>query len=225
MNPTENLRRYQLQQGINKKGETYDRKIEFPPGMAELVNIVAGLQKDVKRINKAFTLEGAKEYAKKKGRNWTAHEEDITGPNGKPDGIKEVFVTDGKGNVKVINGYGLGKTSYPLKKLYMNGYPTRAAREGYSYSRFLQDFHDVSPEIDTQGNYRYGYNLDEIPNMTPQLIAQYQNLRKEITPREFFKQIIFGMIYRDRKDDLKAQFSPMEMAQIYNISLSKHIIN
>ena len=41
-----------------------------------------------------MTLEGAKEYATKKGKNWSAHEEDITGPDGKPDGINEVFVCE-----------------------------------------------------------------------------------------------------------------------------------
>ena len=39
-----------LEQGINKKGEHYDRRVHFQNGYRELLDIVAGLQKDVKRI-------------------------------------------------------------------------------------------------------------------------------------------------------------------------------
>ena len=91
-----------MAKGHNKKGEEYDRKLGAKNGMAELVNIVAGLQKDVKRINDCLTLNGARAYAAKKGPNWQAHEADITGPHGKPDGFKEVFVTDANGNIKVM---------------------------------------------------------------------------------------------------------------------------
>ena len=58
------------------------------PGMSELVNIVAGLQKDVKRINACLTKQGAQEcIAKNKKNGWHAWEGDITGPGGEPDGI------------------------------------------------------------------------------------------------------------------------------------------
>ena len=64
----------------NKKGKVIERKVHAQPGMAELVNIVAGLQKDVKRINNCLTIEGAKKYADSRP-GWNAFEEDITGPN------------------------------------------------------------------------------------------------------------------------------------------------
>lgn len=106
-----------LGDGVNKKGEAYRRNVNFQPGYEQLLQIVGGLQKKVDRINQCITLEGAQEYASKR-KNWSAHEADITGPNGKPDGIKEVFVCDAKGNLKVINGMGLSKTDYPYRKAY-----------------------------------------------------------------------------------------------------------
>ena len=85
-------------------------KTKVLPGMSELVNIVAGLQKDVKRINACLTKQGADEYIVKNKKNgWYAWEGDITGPNGVPDGINEVIVTDTKGNIKIVNEYILTK--------------------------------------------------------------------------------------------------------------------
>ena len=77
------------------------RKPHAQPGMSELVNIVAGLQKDVKRINACLTKQGAQDYIAKNNKNgWYAWEGDITGPGGEPDGIPEVIVTDSKRNIK-----------------------------------------------------------------------------------------------------------------------------
>ena len=78
------------------------------PGTSELVNIVAGLQKDAKRINACLTKQGVEEYlAKNKKNGWYDMEGDITGPHGIPDGINEVIVTNSKGNIKIVNGYTL----------------------------------------------------------------------------------------------------------------------
>ena len=134
-----------LPSGTDKKGKIYGRSLSFQPGYKDLVNIVAGLQKDVKKINQCLTLEGAQAYVNavdKNGNrirnNWTAHEEDITGPNGKPDGIKEVFVADAKGNLKVINGYSLEKTDYPLRKAYRTVYKTKEERKQHPIIVFFK---------------------------------------------------------------------------------------
>ena len=66
---TTRIREVQLSQGRNKRGQVYNRQIQFQPGMEELVKVVAGLQKDVKRINNAITLQGAQNYIQNKP-NW-----------------------------------------------------------------------------------------------------------------------------------------------------------
>ena len=163
-----------MAKGRNKKGEEYDRKLGAKNGMAELVNIVAGLQKDVKRINSCLTLAGATAYATKKGPNWQAHEADITGPHGKPDGFKEVFVTDANGNIKVINGYTLAKSTYPERKAYWTVQPTNpetnapyADRDGnpiefrMPFSKFRKQLYEISPNVNENGAPYYAKDFDD----------------------------------------------------------------
>lgn len=213
---TERLSSFELPGGTNKKGQAYDRRVGYGPGMKELVQVVAGLQKDVKRLNNCLTLEGATAYAAKQGRNWSAHEADITGPNGKPDGINEVFVTDGKGNVKVINGYELTKTTYPIRKLYRTVYKTKEDRKAKPFTEFTEDLSQISNSQRAEDGSPM-YEID-IHDLSPD--PQFANVRKGITPRNFFKQIVFDPQYQAQKEALKQSFSPMQMAQIYNKALS-----
>ena len=49
------ISRIALDPYVSKRtGKSKPRAIHSQPGMSELLNIVAGLQKDVKRINKCF---------------------------------------------------------------------------------------------------------------------------------------------------------------------------
>ena len=226
-----NLRRVQLSQGTrrnrNGQNETYNRSVQFTPGMDDLVDIVAGLQKDVKRINQALTKQGAKEWIRQNNKNnWSAHEEDITGPNGKPDGIKEVFVCDSKGNVKVINGYTLGKTSYPLRKLYRTMAATPEQRKEQSYTEFVKHLNKLSNERADNGGYKYDFDLASTPYFTqhPDKLPQFAHIRKdivEVNPKEMFKQYPFNTAYEESKENMdEGGFTPMEKAQIFNKALS-----
>ena len=106
--------------------QEYQRKLDFGPGAQELTRIVAGLGRGVKKVNGTQTLDGAKAWiAKNKAdQYWEAYEEDITGPHGKPDGVKEIIVCDKKGNVRIVNGYTLCGSDYPWRKAYYTEYPT-----------------------------------------------------------------------------------------------------
>jgi len=217
---TTNIRDFNLPQGRSKNGQNYDRKVSFQPGMEALVNIVAGLQKDVNRINEAITIQGAQHYANKH-RNWTAHEEDITGPNGEPDGIKEVFVCDSKGNVKVINGYGLGKTTYPQRKLYRTVAPTAADRKGHSMNELMKSIKKIKDDIRNADHYDYEKPLAEFPNMTQATVQEFSGLLPVIKARDYFKQNIFASRYHNFKEEGAFEgVPPMIQAQIYNKALS-----
>ena len=189
--------------------------------MESLVNIVAGLQKDVKRINEAITLAGAQEYAAKHGSNWTAHEVDITGPEGRPDGIKEVFITDGSGNVKVINGYGLSKTTYPQRKLYRTVYPTRDERKENPMNVFLHQFKQLNNTLDPQNGPSYEKALDTYPNLNAQNGPQFMGIRPTIKPREFFKQVLFAPRFAEAASVELEGLAPMVKAQIFNKALAE----
>ena len=200
-----------MNKGRNKKGEEYDRKLGAKNGMAELVNIVAGLQKDVKRINSCLTLAGATAYATKKGPNWQAHEADITGPHGKPDGFKEVFVTDANGNIKVINGYTLAKSTYPERKAYWTVQPTEqrinpetnapyADRDGnpiefrMPFSKFRKQLYEISPNVNENGAPYYAKDFDD---------EQFANIRHAIKPKDAFKAVIFDPVYDANREQIK----------------------
>ena len=210
-----------LPSGTTRSGKIYSRTLSFEPGYKDLVNIIAGLQKDVKKINQCLTLQGAQEYVNavdKQGRrirnNWTAHEDDITGPNGKPDGIKEVFVTDGKGNLKIINGYSLGKSDYPLRKAYRSKYKTKAERKANPFTRFKDQLFTVHEGWDDQGAPYYEFNPSQIG-------PEFANIQPDITPKKLYKDFLFKPMYEIFKPKLKdAGVPPMIMAQIFNIALS-----
>lgn len=122
--PLENGTRSILNRKTGEKTiKQYPREIRTSPEMKNLIQVVAGLQKDVKRINSCITKNDAEAWLKKnKKHQWQAHEADIIGPNGVPDGINEVFVTDANGNIRVINGYGLSKSKYPERKIYYSAF-------------------------------------------------------------------------------------------------------
>ena len=220
---TNNLKGRKLNDGTNKKGEKYARSMNFQPGYGDLLHIIAGLQKKVDRINQCVTLEGAKEYAASKGKNWSAHEEDITGSDGKPDGIKEVFVCDNKGNLKVINGYALSKTDYPYRKAYRTENNTKDKRKAYPYNEFMKNATKIADEFDEDGAPFYETPLGSIS-------PEFANVQPEITPKNLYKQVIFKPMYDEVKGDLKEQgVEPILMARIFNTALSdafnRHIKN
>ena len=199
-------------------------------GMNELATIVAGLQKDVKKINKAITLDGAQEYAAKKpfnrktGRGWTAHEADITGPNGKPDGIQEVYVLDGNGRLKVINGYGLKRTEYPMRKLQrtIGQIPEEFDRwdnpKLVPFNKFKSDMNKLG--ISPTGMPYYTTHLDE------QYAGIHKNKKGEevIKPRNVFKQMFIDPIleFSDHKSALQRYgFSGLELARVIKQMISE----
>lgn len=210
----EKLTGQELQPGHKiKTGAQYQRHVKYDPGMKELTQIVAGLYKDVKRINKCITLQGAQNYIKNKP-NWEAKEDDITGPNGKPDGIKEVFVTDGRGKVKVINGYGLEKSKYPLRKAYRTKFPTKESRLGDGkFSKFMDDVKKTEFDEEEENLYYTTPLVD--------LGEEFAKVQGNIKPKEVFKQHLFKPTYDGIKTSLKKAFPPMVMAQIYNKALAK----
>ena len=206
------LKGRQITQGTNTKGVQYNRNIEFEDGYDELARIVAGLGKEVKRINQCLTKAGAIEYAKKR-RNWTAHEADITGPDGEPDGVKEVFVCDSTGKVKVINGVGLAKSTFPLRKAYFTAYPTSDDRKGAPFTQFKKELTQIAGSPDSEGNPVYEMDVATLGD-------EFKGIRKEITPFELYKQLIFNPVYDTLKESLKQSGVPaLTLAHIYNKAL------
>ena len=206
------LKGRQINQGTNSKGTQYNRNIDFEDGYEELAKIVAGLGKEVKRINQCLTKAGAIEYARKR-MNWTAHEADITGPNGEPDGVKEVFVCDADGKVKVINGVGLRKSTFPLRKAYFTMHGTNEARKATPFNQFKKSLTQINEQPDENGNPFYVMTDETLGN-------EFKGIRKEITPFELYKQKVFQPVYDDMKAELISNgVQPLTLAHVYNKAL------
>ncbi|KAI5490846.1 hypothetical protein TVAGG3_1001720 [Trichomonas vaginalis G3] len=222
-----NLLQVPLKQGTNKKG-AYNRTMKVPDGMKELVHIVAGLQKDVKQMRNVLTLPEAQAYAKRHGPNWEAHEADITGPNGKPDGINEVSLLI-QGNIKVINGYKLTISDYPKRKAYNERYPMQFDENGKAVKQYIGEGENGSINSYRHNPYSY-FNeelnaIEEGPNGLPQYVnqfdGQYANLRPEIPAKKFFKVALFDPVFNEQKEAMKAEFKPIQVARISSSSLSE----
>ena len=209
-----------VQMNPGKNGKP--RRIGAKNGMPELINIVAGLQKDIKRINQCLTLPGAQQYVSNKPF-WQAHEADITGPNGKPDGVKEVFVTDPKGNIKVMNGWALTKGTYPQRKLYQTVYPTRDSRRAgvgnngdkpMTFSRFKGDIYRINEDPDENGHAQY---LNSFEGVDPSLTA----FRGDLKPKDIYKALIFKSVWDDTKQRLLTDgMAPLDVARIATKALA-----
>ena len=177
--------------GVNKQGQIYQRPFHARNGMSELLTIVAGLQKDMKRLEKCLTLPDAQAWINRNNKkNWQAYEMDITGPEGVPDGIPEVFITDAHGNLKVINGWALTNSKYPDKKTYRETFKTPEARRKNPYT----DFTKALRAVDDQGNWKPVLDVDG--NV---VLSAAGNLRahkgKKQRATQFFNDVFFKIAW------------------------------
>ena len=189
--------------GEDSKGNKYQRYFDYGPGGQELMYLAAGLRKDLRRIPGTQTKAGAQAWiAKNKKKNWSALEEDFTGPENKPDGIKEVVITDAKGRVKVVNGYALKNSDYPWRKAYYTKYPERQAQRENPFAEFK--YQGMMPGFDPNENGTYGYMMN-LP----------KGMRPNITPRTMYRKRIFTPSYKLFQDILdEIKWSAMDKARL-----------
>lgn len=117
-------------------------------GMDKLADIVLNDKRDLKRINSAITLEGARKYAAKLGSNYVANIEDLNN-----DGIQDVIIRRGEnGPVVVVNGWTTTASDFPYRKEYYEAFPSRKARKdsGVNMKQYFNNL--VNTEYDDYGN-------------------------------------------------------------------------
>ena len=217
----------EMEPGYDAENKRYDRKLQVRNGMNELMTIVAGLQKEVKRLNNCLTLPDAKKWIERnKKKNWQAHEMDITGPDGRPDGIPEVFITDGHGNMKVINGWTLSKSHYPERKFYRSVFTDPELRKAFPYTEYRRHLNDVKED---EPIWRNMTDKDGNVLLTSAQIKKIHG-NKLPTARQIFKSNIFAaawghcedqwateIVYnRDGSTKEVQKVPPMAKAQVYN---------
>jgi hypothetical protein len=209
-------------QGHGKIKPTDDREFKgYINGMEQLTDLVAGMYKDIKFIKKATTMQGAEQVVSDHNKNtkkpenyWTPHTKDITGPGGKPDGIEEVYITDGKGRIKMINGYSLQKTHYPEIKAFFTAYPDEASRKEFTKQQppgpdgrrigGHNVFRDVMSQvrIGADGKPHYLHNYKDFAG------EEFSGLdaKRKINARTLFRESIFNGMWESSKADLKSHY-------------------
>ena len=186
---------------LNRKNQPVQRRLGYGPGGKELTRIVAGLGRGVRQINGTQTVEGAKEWiARNNKKYWEALDLDITGPNGIPDGIKETIVTDRKGNVRIVNGYALGPSSYAWRKSYYTEFPTKEQQMHVTFGEYKNRNKQISPEL-YGGEFAYE---NAMPYKT----------RRKISARNMFRQVFFTPTFKQFKDVIPEELNAMTKSQL-----------
>ena len=112
-------------------------------GMNELQNIVVNLYRDVKRVKKAITPQGAqamvdKHNAKSKpSAHWQLHTEDINA-----DGVPDIIIRNQKGDPLYVNGYTTVKSDLPFQQAYSQyllDNPDKNSRDHKSKRDFIRN--------------------------------------------------------------------------------------
>lgn len=122
---------------VTKKGRAGKPKI----GMTELANLVVNMKRDIKKISDAQSFQGAQRVARKLGKGYTAHDEDINN-----DGIPDAVIRDKLGRPVVVDGYTTTKSSYPYRYAYFTDYPTAEQRRDVPYSEYLRNLNGAKYE-------------------------------------------------------------------------------
>ena len=190
--------------GVDRWKQPYQRYLDYGPGAKELMYLAGGLRKDFRRIPGTQSLRGAHEWIDRTGKkNWAAFEEDITGPEMKPDGIKEVVVTDAKGNVKVVNGYALKNSDYPWRKQYYETYKTKEKQRENPFAVFKR--RGMMPAMQP-GDLETGYGYS---------LPMPEGVRPKAGARAVYRKQIFAPSYAIFKEYTKAlPWSPMDKARL-----------
>ena len=112
-------------------------------GMNLLMNI-GKMRRDIKRVSKAMSPDGAQEIITKhnKGKPETSHwkliHEDVDGDN-----IPDIFITNNKGHPLYYNGYTTTKSDWPSRYHYFKDYPTPESRRDKSMNQYVNELYGI----------------------------------------------------------------------------------
>ena len=101
-------------------------------GMDALKAIVLDIKRDIKRVSKAMSLEGAQDIANKhnakypndQSKHWRAENRDINGDN-----IPDITIRNANNDLLFVNGYTTKKSDWPIRYEWYKEFPTSDARK------------------------------------------------------------------------------------------------
>ena len=159
-----------LQQSGGKAGKKERKKGKI--GMEELQNIVVNLYRDVKRVKKAITPQGAQAMVDKHNEkskpsaHWKLHTDDINN-----DGVPDIIIRNQKGDPLFVNGYTTVQSDLPFQQAYSQyllDNPDKNSRAHKSKRDFIKN-----------GLYQTSYIDEDVEGAEPSI---YGNVRNAVKP-------------------------------------------
>jgi hypothetical protein len=163
--------------------------VQWAPGMEDIAKTLIGMEKDLKVIRSATCVRGATEWTRKRGgeeKGWNVHYEDIAGCE-----EPEVFVTNPKGEIVMVNGMKLVPSKHAERQLYsvVNTGRNKEERK-YTTPRHLRE-----RAHRTVQNPDGSFSFDN--EAFPVEILQYADrVRNKLRARDVFRQYVFDHYFK-----------------------------
>ena len=134
------LLRIILTAAINGTLVRSDGSFSTKKGMKELENIILDLKRDVKRVSKAISPQGAQDIVDKHNRANPKSLWSLDTSDRNKDGIPDVVIQNSRGESMYVNGYTTKRSDWPHQYSYYYNFPTRKDRSGKPLSLFKKAF-------------------------------------------------------------------------------------
>lgn len=102
-----------------RHARSHNSSVNGRTGMDSIADIVLNDKRDIKRVRKAATYQGAQDIVNKRNRRypnskpWTAHNADVNN-----DGIPDIIIRNGDNHPLTVNGYTTTRSNWPAYHLY-----------------------------------------------------------------------------------------------------------
>ena len=187
-----------------------------------LINVILNHKKEIQKIPKAMTLEGAKKYATQLGEGYRAKEMDLNPGDGLNE--NEVVIYNPAGRPVVINGYKLRNSDYPYYKEYYETYPGGMDEDKQvmkSFNQFMDEAYEYEPGKNAWDERKIG-NPDYFANYEKMGYAKKRPRKKQLAPNQIFaklwSQYIKAVFAADKIPDTwklaKRLIRPLHLQQI-----------
>ena len=196
------LLRIILTAAINGTLVRSDGSFSTKKGMKELENIILDLQRDVKRVTKAISPQGAQDIVDKHNRANPKSLWSLDTSDRNKDGIPDVVIQNSRGESMYVNGYITKRSDWPHQYSYYYNFPTRKDRRDKPLSLFKKPFWQTNytedgDDYNALGDVTYVDPFDENVNLSGYGINPPKRMSPYTRYRKFFISPLIPEIIRE----------------------------